>query len=508
MQDKLSSFLIKISANKKLIFSILIAFLYAIITLVAVLHHEIWADEAQVWMLCKNLSIPQLINHLHNEGHPALLYLLTMPFAKISSNIIFMQLICWAFMCLAVFILLYKSPFNIFIKMSIILSAGFLYFLPVMARGYSLIPFFTLMAAMLYSKRKEHPILYAIPLFFLANTHVIMFGFVGILFVYFLQEIIKEKSFSKQNIFASFVIFTGLLLVVLQLYDTTQSNVFIAYNSEYLILKIYKTLSFFFITFYNNIITINDSMIFPIIDIPCIVVLFLSFLLFIINLYINSKKLFLIAFTGIGFQFFIYFFVYNQLTYVTRIYCTLIILIFCFWILYEENIFDETKKISTKKFTTIILTLFFALSIYNGINYYNLELKYDYAGAKETANFIKKNLPQNAVYLIDNEPYMIALAYYLGDDYKLYSITRNKTLNYVVWDKISNLYFSNEASSMYCTTLYNYRKNIYVIKAIAQERINDDAALEDVEDSKFKLLYSSGYTIEPNESYKVYKFVP
>lgn len=508
MQNKFTDFLIKISANKKLILSVLVAFLYAIITLVAVLHHEIWADEAQVWMLCKNLSVPELIKHLHNEGHPALLYLLTMPFAKISSNIICMQLICWAFMCMAVFILLYKSPFNIFIKMAIILSAGFIYFLPVIARGYSLIPFFTLMAAILYSKRKEHPILYAIPLFFLANTHVIMFGFVGILFVCFLYEMIKEKSFSKQNISAILIIFTGLLLVVLQLYNTTQSNTLIAYNFENLILKVCKTLSFFFINFYNNMITANHSLVFPIIDLPCILVLFLSFLALIINLCVNSKKLFLIAIAGIGFQFFIYFFVYNPHTYVTRIYCALIILIFCFWILYEQNSFNETKKISKKKFTTVILTLFFALSIYNGINYYNLELKYDYAGAKQTAAFIKKNLPQNAVYLIDNEPYLISLAYYLGDDYKLYSITRNKTLNYVVWDKIANLYFSNESLFLYCEMLYKYKKDIYIVKAVAEEKMHKNLVLEDMKNSKFELLYSSGYTIEPNEAYKVYKFVP
>ena len=57
--------------KKEIACSVIVAVLYAIITLVAVFHHEIWADEAQVWMLCKHLSIPQLINHLHNEGHPS-----------------------------------------------------------------------------------------------------------------------------------------------------------------------------------------------------------------------------------------------------------------------------------------------------------------------------------------------------------------------------------------------------------------------------------------------------
>ena len=42
--------------NKKLLFSIIFTLIYALITLIVVLRHEIWADEAQVWMLSKYLS--------------------------------------------------------------------------------------------------------------------------------------------------------------------------------------------------------------------------------------------------------------------------------------------------------------------------------------------------------------------------------------------------------------------------------------------------------------------
>ena len=194
--------------NKKLTISIIITLLYGIITLISVLHHEIWADEAQVWMLCKNLSIPQLINHLHNEGHPSFFYLLVMPFAKIFSNIIYMQLICWFTMCCAVFLLIYKSPFNLIIKLSVLISAGFIYFLPVMARSYSILPFLIFLAVLLYLKRKEHPILYASILFCIANTHIMMFGFAGILSLFYIIECIKEKNLKKlQLISISIMIF-------------------------------------------------------------------------------------------------------------------------------------------------------------------------------------------------------------------------------------------------------------------------------------------------------------
>ena len=253
-------------------------------------------------------------------------------------------------------------------------------------------------------------------------------------------------------------------------------------------------------------ITINQSLSFPIVDIPCIFALIVSFFLLFINLYLNNKKLFLISFCGIGFQFAIYFFLYSPNSYVTRIFSALIILIFCFWILYKEDTFNETKKLSSKKFTTILLTLFFGLTIFNGINFYISEIKYNYAGAKETAEYIKTNLPQNTVFLIDNEPYLVSLAHYLGDEYKLHSIVRNKTLKYVVWDKVLDVKFSNEAWLQYCTMLANVKNDIYIVRVLAEEKVSKLPPLE--EDPHFNLLYSSKYTIEPNEGFKVYKFKP
>ena len=187
--------------NKKtLIFSIVITILYAILTLNTVLHHEVWADEAQAWQLCKYLSISELFNHLKNEGHPILFYLMVMPFAKLFPNIIFMKLICWFFMSMSVFLLMYFSPFKIYSKLAIILSAGFIYFFPVLARNYSIIPFLVFWAAILYNKQKEHPILYATIIALLTNTHIIMFFFSFCLAIQFFYETIILNLKEKNNL--------------------------------------------------------------------------------------------------------------------------------------------------------------------------------------------------------------------------------------------------------------------------------------------------------------------
>ena len=50
--------------KKKLMVNIVIALCYAIFTFFIVLKHEIWADEAQVWLIVNNTGIFELIGRL------------------------------------------------------------------------------------------------------------------------------------------------------------------------------------------------------------------------------------------------------------------------------------------------------------------------------------------------------------------------------------------------------------------------------------------------------------
>ena len=141
--------------KKSIVINLILTLIYAFITFVFVLHHEIWADEAQVWQIVKNLSVfdLSLFKHLVNEGHPAFFYLLVMPFAKLNMSIFIMQILCWLSTVLSVFLLLQYSPFNKITKYSIITSAGFMYFFPVIARSYSILPLLVFLLALIYKER-------------------------------------------------------------------------------------------------------------------------------------------------------------------------------------------------------------------------------------------------------------------------------------------------------------------------------------------------------------------
>lgn len=62
---------------------------YAVITFCCVYFHEQWKDEAQSWLLAKNLNFVELINQMKYEGHPLLWYIIIMPFAKLRFSIFY-----------------------------------------------------------------------------------------------------------------------------------------------------------------------------------------------------------------------------------------------------------------------------------------------------------------------------------------------------------------------------------------------------------------------------------
>ncbi|HCC03659.1 MAG TPA: hypothetical protein DEP51_02215 [Clostridiales bacterium] len=152
---------------------------YMIITfLISIIFHEKWRDEAQAWLMARDLNIINLLKQIKYEGHPFLWQLILMPFAKLGFPYITQSLISLLFIWIFAWILIKKAPFNIFIKIIILLSLPIIYLYPVISRNYSLIPFSLALIAILYKKRNEKIIQYMLSILLLAYTHVLMWGLV------------------------------------------------------------------------------------------------------------------------------------------------------------------------------------------------------------------------------------------------------------------------------------------------------------------------------------------
>ena len=211
--------------NKKII----IIFIYLVISFFFICFHEEWRDEAQSWLIAENLNFFELLDQMKYEGHPYLWYLILMPFAKIGFPYFTQKVISWVIVGIGAILIFTKSPFKFSTKVLILFSWPMIYLYSAVSRSYCLIPLFIVLTALFYKDRNEKPFRYVISLCLLANTHIIMLGFVGMLFLTFYIDKIKErKNNSKKyniKIFISFILVgTILLLSYLPILNCLNSN--------------------------------------------------------------------------------------------------------------------------------------------------------------------------------------------------------------------------------------------------------------------------------------------
>lgn len=401
-----------------------ILIVYAIFTLVLVLHHEVWRDEAQVWLVARDLDILGVIKHVRTEGHPLLWYFLVMPLTKLihGFNAVFsMQILNWLFVVAGVGIFLFKSPFNFFLKISVILSSGFLYWYPVIARSYCLIPFLMFLLATLYKKQKEHPFVYAGLLIALANTHVIMFGFcsaLALIFAWNFRDYFKKFSKGDKNemvnnkfhLVAPSLVFVTLISIVLYLWGSHQENCMVDSTISFLAFPTLES----GITGYSNIFTC----------IICYFTLILGGIIF----YMYNKKIFFAFYSNVLFQLFVYCCIWNTII-PQRIYTLFWALIFCFWLTY-----NEIKLKTLKILLSTLLGVLFITSIPNFLSYASFDYKQEFSQGKKIAKYIVKNIDTNTLLVSNNIFATTAISAYLPKNRKFYNMNNQVFYTYSIWN--------------------------------------------------------------------------
>lgn len=432
-----------IFCKKNIIFSVILL-LYAVFTLCLVFQHEIWADEAQAWLVARDLDFLGLIRHVRIEGHPLLWYFLLLPLAKLNLPVFSMQILNWAVVVVSLGILLFRAPFSIYLKTAIVLSSGFLYWYPAMARSYCLIPLLMFVIAIFYEKRHERPFLYASLLILLANTHVIIFGFCAALALIFAYESFERKS--KKSAIASFAILFSLLCVFLYIYGTQNENIIVAANRP----SIYP-LPFLQVTFQLVLVFFGIKNWY-------LIILFVVFLIyFAIFFYIKDKKLFFVYTLNLLCQYTIYCTVWGIIP--QRAYTFAWVCLFCLWVLIANR-----KSLKQNMHIPFVLLFFvFISTIPHGYNLCESDFKYPYSGGKETAQFIKNNIPKDA-FIITNAPLSTPCisAYLPKDGWKIYYDGYKTFYTFSIWDK---MFPDISAPVPYMKFLLEH-KEIYILLAV------------------------------------------
>lgn len=349
----------------------IIFILYSIVNLVLMLIHEPWRDEIHAWLMAKELSIPELITASRFDGHPILWHLILMPFAKLNFPIITLNIISYITILVSAWFFLFKTNLSLFFKSILVFTIPFTYIFSSISRNYCLIILLLVIIAVLYNKRYNKPILYSILIALLVHTHSLAWGLVaGLTITFHFDEIIlffKHKNHVniKKIIFGLSIIAISTILVILELYGTTNTDYIVSSNS-------YTT--------------------YVIIIMTCII---FSILLFSIINKSNYKE-FIITLLGFGFQILIYTCVYSSVLF-QRFMLIFVVFLFYLMLLSKTNL--SKRKLDVLCIIYLVFMCLFASKQF--INTVINDINYPYSSAQEMADFINKNLPEKETILID-----------------------------------------------------------------------------------------------------------
>src|SRR5271157_3575330 len=100
----------------------LVLSVFFLLSFIGILHHEIWLDEAQHFLLARDSrSLSELVYNCRFEGHPLLWNIILFLVTRFTTQIFYMQLIHILVSCITAFIIC-RCNISLFEKIVIIFS--------------------------------------------------------------------------------------------------------------------------------------------------------------------------------------------------------------------------------------------------------------------------------------------------------------------------------------------------------------------------------------------------
>jgi hypothetical protein len=149
--------------------------LYVLLLSIGIAYHERWFDEAQAWLLARDLGFwPLMTKYLRYEGTPGLWHALLFVAQRLGAPYAFLSVLGGMPAALGAFLLLRYSPFPLILRCLLPFTFFFGYQYAVVARNYNLLPPLLFLIAILYPTRRAHPIRMAVC--WIALSHVSLHG--------------------------------------------------------------------------------------------------------------------------------------------------------------------------------------------------------------------------------------------------------------------------------------------------------------------------------------------
>ena len=479
--------------------------LYAVLTFIGALNHELWFDEAQAWVIVRDNDINGIFRAMSYEGHPPLWYMILYIPAHLGLPCTVMPYISWVITAFAGAVIMFKAPFHVVTRTAVLFSGGFLFLNSVISRVYCLVNLLVVLIAWLYPKRKKYPVLYGLLVALLANTHICMSGFVGIIGIFMIIDLFsgfraKETKQKIKEITGLAVSGAGVLIMMIPLLDSLSLNS----TASGIELSAGEVANSFLGSFLNNSLSMLDyGMDFQVIRTESIGEGILSgfmaaaFVVMIIIMRHKTRPFFMLLF------FWIFYTITTEVFWVTMPNRAVIFALMYFIVIWTAEYepqnnasavwskidlntdtkaikkligFIETSDKNFRRSYTAIITAVMLVSVPTGAYYLFSDYVKPFSLAEETVEYIQNNFPEDSVIATYSDSgyaqisaYMPEIRFYSLYYGRFYTFCSNETISEAAsTDKIyndlkdqDNIYFLYACSNI---EFQSTRKMIHIIR--------------------------------------------
>ncbi len=497
-------FMLKLNEIFSKYYGYLISILFLLVGFYGILHHEMWRDELQSFLIAKNSgNLFELFKNIRYEGHPGLWYFFLFIITRFSGNPFYMQIAHLLIAGLSVFLVAKFSPFNKLEKLLFAFGYFPLYEYGIISRNYSLGMLFIIIFCLLFSSKKNILFL-TVPLFFLAQTSVFGLIIAFFLFLYLLLELLIDNGgVSYKNVpeimLAVLIASTGFYLAYLQLKVPADSGVYTAWNTILNIDQAKTTFSIIWrayvpipinqLNFWNtNFVTdAGRQYIYSII----------LFIIFGLTMIRKPTLMIFYIFSTLA----VMLFFYTKFPGFLRHQGNLFLILFaCLWIYKKYLVLNKEDLKLENIWFSLIVTLLFSANVYAAYIAYKTDYANTFSAGRETMQYIKNNNLENDQFVGAEDFTSASVIGYSNKE--IYFPESGRWGTYVIWDK--KRHFADQLDILQSADKITLLKNSKVLVILNSDNL--DVYLKN-ENSDFSItkLKSFGPSIVDGETFSLYE---
>lgn len=486
-------------------FDYIVLILFVGISVSAVFFHEPWRDEAQAWLIARDIMNPVgFLYQMRYEGTPPLWHLILVGLNILNLPYVSMAIVHLIIISLAAFVLIKYSKFSRLQKFLILFGYFFIYEYNFIARNYALSVLLLFVISALYSYRFEKKVWYLFFVGLLATTNSHSFIITGILTLFYTFELywnskenglkLNLKSYLYLIIPAAFILVSYYLVRnpddLMPFYKDWYFNIFQPQDFNRIATAFsiaFVPIPLFRIDFWNS--SIFEGM-------PFFKALIAILCYFSALFVLRKSKRTLILYFLISSALILFFLVKAPLSN-RHIGFLFISWIFCLSI--SPNIKDLFAK---KSFENLFIYSILLLQLFSGFLAVSYDIQNPFSAAAETKDyFIKSEIPKENT-LIATYPSYVAESVlpYLPAKTQFYYLEYEEFHSYMIWNtKYNNSLSLNDEQVL--DRIQKVEGDYSVTYLVINHRISDPKVLE-----KFELVFESKWDIITDEErYFIYK---